>query len=82
MSKRKSDHCIIRNGKMFCSHCGQYQELPMPMRVEMFTAMAKTFCKIHKDCEPTWKEPEVDQSLSERNKEEFELPTITIRPLE
>lgn len=54
----------MRNGKMFCANCGEYQDLPMPIRVEMFTAMAKTFNKLHRDCIPTWKEPEFDKTLS------------------
>ena len=65
---KKQSHCVIRNGKLFCLHCGGEQILPLPIGVEMFSAMCNTFQKIHKSCKKTWKEPEVDPSWSERSK--------------
>lgn len=35
--------------------------MPMPMQVEMASAMMKTFSKIHRNCKPGWKEPELPE---------------------
>lgn len=61
---KKESHCTIRNEKLFCLHCGGEQILPFPLAVSMFGAMAKEFERMHKNCEPTWKQPEPDMSLS------------------
>ena len=58
----------MRNENMFCSHCGGEQTFPMPLAITMFAAMNKAFTKMHKDCEKTWEPPEVNQSLSEKEK--------------
>lgn len=68
MAKTKTEHCVMRNGKMFCMNCGGEQVTPMPIDVRMFSAMAKEFGKIHRNCAKTWKQPEVDQSLPEYQK--------------
>ena len=67
-TKKKASHCVMRNNQMFCTHCGRGQALPIPIESYMFSAMAKAFEKHHKDCKKTWKQPEVDQSLSEVQK--------------
>lgn len=61
---KKSDHIAMRNESLFCLNCGGKQVLPMPLAIPMFSAMAEAFTKMHEDCEKTWKQPEVDQSLS------------------
>jgi hypothetical protein len=68
---KKASHCTLRNEKLFCAHCGGEQALPMPMQVEMFTAMCKTFGKLHDKCLPTWKPPEPDQTWTVSRKAEF-----------
>lgn len=64
MAKSKTDHVILRNNAMFCSHCGRSQAIPFPVEIPVFSAMTKAFSKSHKDCEKTWTEPMADQSKS------------------
>ena len=66
--KKQSSHCTIRNSNLFCTHCGQYQVIPLPIAIPMYTAMSDAFCKIHKDCKKVWSQPEADltKSVSER----------------
>jgi len=61
---KKTDHITMRNKGLFCLNCGGEQTLPMPLAIPIFTAMTKAFTKMHKDCDKTWEQPEVDQSLS------------------
>lgn len=61
--KKKGDHVIMRNGKMFCSHCGQYQAIPLPCSITVFGAMCKAYAEEHAACEKTWTQPECDLSL-------------------
>jgi hypothetical protein len=60
----KNSHCTIRNESFFCYNCGGKQIIPFPIDTRIFGAMAKEFEKIHKNCEPIWKQPEPDMSLS------------------
>lgn len=60
----KTDHCVIRNSNLFCQNCGREQVIPYPIDPDMFSAMSKQFCKSHKNCEKTWKEPEPDMSMT------------------
>lgn len=55
--KKKMEHCVMGNNCFQCLNCGRKQDLPMPIDVAMFGAMAKQFEKSHKDCKPTWKPP-------------------------
>lgn len=73
MAKRKTDHCIIRNGNFFCTHCGAEQKLELPMDTRMVVAIGEAFSKIHKNCPKTWEQPIVDQSLTERQKADWWL---------
>lgn len=61
-------HTTIRNSNLFCHNCGGEQIITYPINPEMFSAMAKAFEKIHKNCKKTWVQPEVDQSLREEQK--------------
>ena len=54
---KKEPHTGIRNEKLFCYHCGESQVMPLPISVEMATAMMKAFEKIHRNCEKTWIQP-------------------------
>jgi len=67
------EHCTIRNGKLFCLHCGQSMELPIPMSINMSAAMMNAFQEDHKDCVPKWKAPEVDLTLSIKDRQIFWL---------
>lgn len=60
----KVTHTTIRNGKLFCLHCGDEHALPMPMSVDDFSNKTKAFNAIHGNCKKTWTEPVVDKSLS------------------
>ena len=54
---KKESHTGFRNEKLFCFHCGTSQTMPVPMPVDIATAMMKAFYKLHKNCEKTWVEP-------------------------
>lgn len=64
MAKKKNEHCIIRNNKLFCSNCGTYESIPFPVRIPVFSVLVKEFSKQHARCPKTYKEPEFDQSQS------------------
>jgi len=66
--KKKKDHTGLRNGKMFCFHCGGEYDMNLPQPIEMVVAMGKVFTKQHKDCNPEWKQPMPDQSLGWKEK--------------
>lgn len=57
MAKRNTDHVIIRNQDLFCSHCGKSQAVPYPIEPFMFQAMGEAFTKQHSSCEKTWQQP-------------------------
>ncbi|MFA5299915.1 MAG: hypothetical protein WC389_17150 [Lutibacter sp.] len=54
---KKEKHTGFRNEKLFCFHCGESQVMPVPIRIEMATAIMKAFEKLHRNCEKTWIEP-------------------------
>ena len=54
---KKESHTGFRNEKLFCYHCGESQTMPVPIHIEIATAMMKAFEKIHKNCKKTWVEP-------------------------
>ncbi len=64
MSKKKKDHTGLRDGKMFCFHCGGEYDMNLPQPIDMVVAMTKVFTKQHKDCKPTWKQPVPNPSWS------------------
>lgn len=59
----KMEHIIFRNNKPFCSHCGQYGEMDLPIELEKYLLFLDSFGKKHKDCEQSWVEPQPDMSL-------------------
>ena len=73
MAKKKGDHVVMRNGSMFCSHCGRYQAIAFPMEIPVFVAMSKAFTKSHLNCAPVWKEPEPAEGMSESERARFWL---------
>lgn len=66
--KTKVNHTTIRNEKLLCLNCGGDFKLQMPIQVDMMTGIIDTFNKLHKNCKPTWKEPEADQSKGVKEK--------------
>lgn len=71
--KKKGDHVIMRNSKMFCSHCGSSQSVPYPIAIPVFTAMTSAFTKMHVNCKPVWKEPDPPEDMSETERGIFWL---------
>lgn len=62
---KKTDHTTIRNGALFCLHCGTSQPIDTPIAIDVMSAMFKSFKAGHAGCKKTWTEPEADMSLSE-----------------
>ena len=60
-----TDHVIIRNESLFCSHCGRKLGVSYPIEIDVFAAMAKAFSKSHAACEKTWQEPTPDEKAKE-----------------
>lgn len=56
------EHTTIRNEKLLCLKCGNEFTLKFPMPFQDMTKKIEAFNELHKDCEQTWVEPEVDQS--------------------
>jgi hypothetical protein len=73
MAKTKADHVVMRNGAVFCLHCGREQKIAMPCEISVFSAMAKAFTKSHAKCLKTWEEPQADQTQSEKVRMAFWL---------
>ena len=72
-SKARAEHCIIRNGNLFCTHCGGEHIITWPIDTRMLRPMFDAFVKIHKNCPKTWQPPIVDQSLTEKQKADWWL---------
>jgi hypothetical protein len=62
--KKKVNHTGIRNSKLFCFHCGGEFNIPFPIAAEMLASITDGFNKMHKDCNPGWKEPEANPTKS------------------
>lgn len=74
MGKSKnSEHCTIRNGNLFCTNCGEEHKIGFPINTQMFSAIAKTFAKIHKSCKKKWEPPVADLSLTIKQREDWWL---------
>lgn len=63
----------IRNQKLFCLNCGGEFILTYPMEVDAMSKKMKSFDDLHKDCKPTWKEPEVDLTLTQQERADWWL---------
>ncbi len=55
LKKSRTPHCVVGENSLRCTHCGEEVKLPMPISINMFTAMSKAFIKDHKSCKPTQK---------------------------
>lgn len=73
MRRKKVDHTTIRNGALFCTHCGSAFKLPFPMSTGMFSAITKQFNKDHGGCAKTWVEPQPDFSKAPEDRAEWWL---------
>ena len=69
--KKKGDHCVMRNGHPFCTHCGRSYEIALPAPVPMVTAQINAFVEMHKDCKKTWTEPVADLTEPEAERMHF-----------
>src|SRR6185503_15762299 len=63
----------FRNGNLFCFNCGQSYQIHYPQPIDMAAVIMKQFAKEHKNCEPTWKEPEPDMSQPEWQRSQWWL---------
>ena len=52
----------IRNEKLFCLNCGGDFAIKYPIAIDALNKKIKAFDSLHKDCEKTWVEPQVDKS--------------------
>jgi hypothetical protein len=74
MKNSKVEHTTIRNQNLFCLNCGGEYKLIYPLQVSgpnSLSAKIDAFNALHGNCPPTWKEPEVEQSQSEKEKAMF-----------
>lgn len=64
----KKGNTGFRNNDLFCFNCGGKYIINYPQPISMVTAMMDQFVKDHENCLPTWKEPEVNQKQSVKQK--------------
>lgn len=62
---KKTDHIVMRNGGLFCMHCGTAYALSFPVSVTMFAATGNAFTKEHRNCPKTWSPPTGDLAKPE-----------------
>lgn len=60
--KNRKDHTTIRNGCLFCTHCGASLPMVLPMQVDQLAYVMKKFSKEHKNCLKTWEPEQPNQS--------------------
>jgi hypothetical protein len=58
----------FRNENLFCFNCGASFDIQLPQPVSFAADLMKLFDKHHKNCQKTWQQPEVDQSMTETQK--------------
>jgi hypothetical protein len=68
MKAKTKANTTFRNGNLFCLNCGGEHKITIPMPVKDMGKNIEAFNTLHKDCLPTWKEPEADQSQSIKEK--------------
>ena len=73
MKKQKASHCVIRNQKLFCTHCGGSHAIIYPIGVLELGAKSEAFCKLHEDCKPVWKQQEADLTKTVKERAEWWL---------
>lgn len=66
-----SEHTTFRNESLFCLNCGGEHKLIYPIAIPEMTKKVEAFNELHKDCKPTWKEPQVNQEKSTYEKAMF-----------
>jgi hypothetical protein len=67
--KKKITHTTLRNGSLFCLHCGGEKKLVMPTPIPDLTKEFAKFNKLHGDCKPEWEPPKPDMSLGQYDRE-------------
>jgi hypothetical protein len=67
---KKECHTTIRDGNLFCTHCGQEHIIEYPCAIDKMIKATDYFEKLHEDCRKVWSQPEADlsKSLDERIK--------------
>jgi hypothetical protein len=49
----KSSHCKVGNNSLRCMHCGDEEELPLPISIRVMAAMCEDFKQVHTRCKPS-----------------------------
>lgn len=69
MPKKNTDHVVcakdeLRNDLLICNHCGQTHAYKLPMSVDAWIKMTKSFTNLHADCKsvPTLAPTESDHA--------------------
>jgi hypothetical protein len=70
---KMAEHCVIRNGNLFCTNCGSEFVISYPIDPRMFEGISKAFRDVHKNCKKKWQQPVVNQSLTEKEKADWWL---------
>lgn len=65
MKNKKVTHTTIRNGALFCLHCGGSQPFGTPIAIDVMSAMFRDFNAAHAKCKKTWKPDEPNMNLNE-----------------
>lgn len=55
----KTNHTTIRNGNLFCTHCGGEKKIVLPIAITEYTQAIDDFNKLHKKCKKVWTEPTI-----------------------
>jgi len=64
-------HTTIRNGKLFCLHCGGSHDISLPMALDKMVSTMEAFNALHANCVKTWEEPEPDHSLLQHERAQW-----------
>lgn len=67
----KESHTTIRNQNLFCLNCGGEHKIVYPIGISEMSELTNSFNILHKNCKPTWKEPQPEQINSAYQKAMF-----------
>lgn len=57
---------IFKHGKLYCSFCGDSQEVPKPVSNTVYNAMKEAFEEMHSDCHKTYRSSTEDREKVEK----------------
>ena len=63
----------IRNGKLFCTKCGEGKDIPYPLPFRELSEMMEQYQEAHEECLQTWTQPIADLNTSIEERMEFWL---------